>query len=171
MCLFPRDLLGTALYRTDRPLGICSEDMCRWLFTPHRCKCAGGCLPPTDANVPVVVYPSQWVVPVPDRVGWTDRAIEGPCRTLKRKKVGKTMASFASSGTTCGARKHAWTKRKRERLNDGNNNGQATYGARKHAWRTQAAWAKKIKTSSGQVQLSCIKLGYMEHCQSQFELI
>ena len=29
----------------------------------------------------------------------------------------------------------------RERLNDGNNNGQATHGARKHAWRTQAAWA------------------------------
>ena len=40
------------------------------------------------------------------------------------------------------------TERKRrrekeeERLNDGNNNGQATHGARKHAWRTQAAWAK-----------------------------
>ena len=31
---------------------------------------------------------------------------------------------------------------KKERLNDGNNNGQATHGARKHAWRTQAAWAK-----------------------------
>ena len=31
---------------------------------------------------------------------------------------------------------------KRERLNDGNNNG---HGARKYAWRTQAAWAKKIK--------------------------
>ena len=30
---------------------------------------------------------------------------------------------------------------KRKRLNDGNNNGQATHGARKHAWRTQAAWA------------------------------
>ena len=35
-------------------------------------------------------------------------------------------------------------KRKKERLNDGNNNGQATHGARKHAWRTQAAWAKKL---------------------------
>ena len=34
-------------------------------------------------------------------------------------------------------------KRKRERLNNGENNGQATHGARKHAWRTQAAWAKK----------------------------
>ena len=28
-----------------------------------------------------------------------------------------------------------------ERLNDGENNGQATHGARKHARRTQAAWA------------------------------
>ena len=34
-------------------------------------------------------------------------------------------------------------KKRRERLNDGDNNGQATHGARKHAWRTQAAWAKK----------------------------
>ena len=34
-------------------------------------------------------------------------------------------------------------RKKEERLNDGNNNGQATHGARKHAWRTQAAWAKK----------------------------
>ena len=32
-------------------------------------------------------------------------------------------------------------KSKEERLNNGNNNGQATHGARKHAWRTQAAWA------------------------------
>ena len=52
------------------------------------------------------------------------------------------MASFASSATTCGARKHAWTKK---RLNDGDNKGQATHGARKHAWRTQAAWANVSK--------------------------
>ena len=32
-------------------------------------------------------------------------------------------------------------KKRKKRLNDGNNNGQATNGARKHAWRTQAAWA------------------------------
>ena len=32
-------------------------------------------------------------------------------------------------------------ERERERLNDGNNNGQATHAALKHAWRTQAAWA------------------------------
>ena len=54
------------------------------------------------------------------------------------------MASFASSATTGGARKHVWTKK---RLNDGNNNGQATHGAHKHAWRTQAAWAKKTMVS------------------------
>ena len=46
------------------------------------------------------------------------------------------------------------TERKRrrekeeERLNDGNNNGQATHGARKHAWRTQAAWAKSFQSKS-----------------------
>ena len=34
-------------------------------------------------------------------------------------------------------------ERKKERLNDGNNNGQATHGARKHAWCTQAAWANE----------------------------
>ena len=32
---------------------------------------------------------------------------------------------------------------KEERLNNGDNNGQATHGARKHAWRTQAAWANR----------------------------
>ena len=37
-------------------------------------------------------------------------------------------------------------ERKKERLNDGNNNGQATHGARKHAWRTQAAWANILWT-------------------------
>ena len=30
-------------------------------------------------------------------------------------------------------------ERKEERLNDGNNNDQATHGARKHAWRTHGA--------------------------------
>ena len=39
-------------------------------------------------------------------------------------------------------------EREKERLNDGDNNGQATHGARKHAWRTQATWAKKIKIGS-----------------------
>ena len=44
------------------------------------------------------------------------------------------------------------TERKRrrekeeERLNDGENDGQATHGARKHAWRTQAAWGKISNT-------------------------
>ena len=39
---------------------------------------------------------------------------------------------------THGARKPPGPK---ERLNNGDNNGQATHGARKHAWRIQAAWA------------------------------
>ena len=33
-------------------------------------------------------------------------------------------------------------RKKKRRLNDSDNNGQATHGARKHAWRKQAAWAK-----------------------------
>ena len=37
-------------------------------------------------------------------------------------------------------------EREKERLNNGENNGQATHGARKHAWRTQAAWAKIYKS-------------------------
>ena len=40
-------------------------------------------------------------------------------------------------------RKKKKKEREKERLNDGDNNGQATHGARKHAWRTQAAWANK----------------------------
>ena len=35
-------------------------------------------------------------------------------------------------------------KKRKRRLNDGDNNGQATHGARKHAWRMQAAWAKNL---------------------------
>ena len=37
------------------------------------------------------------------------------------------------------------TEREEERLNDGNNKGQATHGARKHGWLMQVAWAKKRK--------------------------
>ena len=44
------------------------------------------------------------------------------------------MASFASSATTCGARKHAWTKRKKK---VGENNGQLSF-VRHRVWRTQA---------------------------------
>ena len=43
-----------------------------------------------------------------------------------------------------GGNKKKRRERKQERLNDGNNNGQATHGARKHAWRTQAAWANRF---------------------------
>ena len=34
------------------------------------------------------------------------------------------------------------TEREKERLNDGDNNGQATHDTCKHTWCTQAAWAK-----------------------------
>ena len=36
-------------------------------------------------------------------------------------------------------------REKKEGMNDGDNNGQATHGARKHAWRTQAAWANEFQ--------------------------
>ena len=41
------------------------------------------------------------------------------------------------------------TEKKEERLNNGENNGQATHGARKHAWRTQAAWANSDFAAKG----------------------
>ena len=51
-----------------------------------------------------------------------------------------TMAKLRMAhASTHGARKPPGPKEKR--LNDENNNGQATYGARKHAWRTQARMA------------------------------
>ena len=40
--------------------------------------------------------------------------------------------------------KNGEKERERERLNDGDNNGQAMHGAHKHAWRTQAAWANGL---------------------------
>ena len=46
-------------------------------------------------------------------------------------------------------------ERKKERLSDDNNNGQAMHGARKHAQRTQAAWAKIYKNSPVKRQI-CI---------------
>ena len=51
------------------------------------------------------------------------------------------------------SKKRRKRRREKERLNDGDNNGQAMHGARKHAWhthaarkhacRTQTAWANK----------------------------
>ena len=35
-------------------------------------------------------------------------------------------------------------EKKKERLNDGDNNGQVMHGAHKYAWRTQAAWANRL---------------------------
>ena len=37
-----------------------------------------------------------------------------------------------------GKKKNGERERKEERLNNGDNNGQATYGARKHTWHTEA---------------------------------
>ena len=52
-----------------------------------------------------------------------------------------TMAKLRMAhASTHGARKPPGPKE--ERLNNGDNNGQAMHGARKHVWRTQAAWAK-----------------------------
>ena len=48
-------------------------------------------------------------------------------------------------------------EKEKERLNDGNNNGQATHGARKHAWRTQAAWTKTDRES-----LACFCQSYLQ---------
>ena len=39
-------------------------------------------------------------------------------------------------------------EKEEERLNDGDNNGQATHGARKHAWHSQDAWAKKFNLTN-----------------------
>ena len=50
--------------------------------------------------------------------------------------------SFPEVGQKQKTEKKEEEEREKERLNDGDNNGQATHGARKHAWRTQAAWAK-----------------------------
>ena len=50
-------------------------------------------------------------------------------------------------------------EREKERLNNGDNNGQATHGAHKHAWRTQAAWAnislKSSNVSKGSSMILC----------------
>ena len=48
-------------------------------------------------------------------------------------------------------------RRERERLNDGNNNGQATHGARNLAWRTQAAWANKMLNMYHKKAIKCFE--------------
>ena len=44
------------------------------------------------------------------------------------------MASFASSATTCGARKHAWTKKKEVKTMASFASSATTCATRKHAW-------------------------------------
>ena len=60
------------------------------------------------------------------------------------------MASFASSATTGDARKHAWTKKKGEKV--GENNGQLCL-VRHHGWCMQARLdQKQNKTESWLLQ-------------------
>ena len=74
----------------------------------------------------------------------------------KERKLVITMAKLCMAhASTHGARKPPGPK---ERLNDGDNNGQATHGASKHAWRTQAAWANRKGVSP--VQLGTILWGF-----------
>ena len=58
------------------------------------------------------------------------------------KYLGKQICTHGSFPEV-GQKQKTEGKKEEERLNDGNNNGQATHGARKHAWRMQAAWANK----------------------------
>ena len=45
-------------------------------------------------------------------------------------------------------------KREKERLNDVNNNGQATHGARKYAWRTQVRMAHASRLGQFSIDLT-----------------
>ena len=56
-------------------------------------------------------------------------------------------------------------RKKEERLNNGDNNGQATHGARKHAWRTQAAWANYNYKST---QFLMFSLHILRHNLTQY---
>ena len=55
--------------------------------------------------------------------------------------IAKLRLAHAS---THGKQKMEREREEEKRLNDGDNNGQATHGARKHAWCKQAAWAKNL---------------------------
>ena len=68
---------------------------------------------------------------------------------------------FPRSGSKAKNGEEKNKERKRERLNDGNNNGQATHGARKHAWPTQATWANMSELENNifkNINLSFISL-------------
>ena len=81
-----------------------------------------------------------------------------------------TMAKLRMAhASTHGARKPPGPKEEEERLNDGDNNGQATHGARKHALRTQAAWAK-TKTLDSTAQMHR-KSATMHKMRRKFTLI
>ena len=56
-----------------------------------------------------------------------------------------------------------------KRLNNGNNNGQATHGARKHAWRTQAFSNLNGRQLSTGHPLSLEFAGYFNFVAQRFE--
>ena len=66
-----------------------------------------------------------------------------------KQKTEKKREERLNDGDNNGQATHGARKppRPKERLNDGINNGQAIHGACKHAWRTQAAWAKTVNIS------------------------
>ena len=66
----------------------------------------------------------------------------GPKKVMP-KYWGKQMFAHGRFPEVGQKQKTERKKEEEERLNDGDNNGQAMHGAHKHAWRTQAAWAKK----------------------------
>ena len=66
------------------------------------------------------------------------------------EKIFRTW-EFPRSGSKA---KNGEKEREKERLNDGDNNGQATHGVRKHAWRTQAAWANCLKKVKAGIYVS-----------------
>ena len=58
------------------------------------------------------------------------------------EKLFRTWEFLRSGSKTKDGGEKKKKRGERERLNDGNNNGQATHGAHKHAWGMQGAWTK-----------------------------
>ena len=70
----------------------------------------------------------------------------GRDRMLSVKSRKNAQNYFAHGRFPEEVQKQKTEKKKKVRAEVGDNNGQATRGARNYAWRTQAAWAKKLKT-------------------------
>ena len=78
------------------------------------------------------------------------------------------MASFASSATTSGARKHACTKRKKKKK-VGENNGQLRF-VRHHGWRTQARLDQNAKINKNTTKIG-IKIKYFANPTNPVNII